>query len=72
MAQYDTAAKWSDLSIKLNFLGRQKLLPLKINDLDKKLCRKCECVCVCDRGGIRSICIHVYVVQEMNDTTAGV
>lgn len=33
MDQYDTAAKSSDLEIKLNFLGRQKLLPLKINDI---------------------------------------
>lgn len=48
MAQYDSAAKWSDQSIKLNFLGRQKLLPLKINDFAEKLCGKSANVCVCE------------------------
>lgn len=45
--QYDTATKWSDLGIKLNFLERQKLRPLKINDfLWRKAQRMNVCVCV--------------------------
>lgn len=38
MAQYDTATKWSDTGIKLNFLTRQKLLPIKMNDEKLSVC----------------------------------
>lgn len=70
--QYDMATKRSDLGIKLNFLGRQKLQPLKMNDF---IWRKAKCmnVYVCARECLKekkNVCITVEVILKMDDLSA--